>query len=311
MTHAVPLDRAHRRRGRSGDDPHAHQHIVSINSEHLAQLTPDRSPVPRWRNLLSLLFTVALVATVIFLWPAPLGGSTRLVIVSGSSMEPTYDFGDVVVTRGGDRPSVGDAVVFAVPNGTAKGMLVIHRIIGVDDEGYFVTQGDNRDTPDQWQLTDDDIVGQPLLHVPKGGHAVWFLQQWMVIAVLLGLLVMFLLWPTKDPQNDEQDEHDPAGTRDSDADHVGARAATDVSGFENVARSLDRVAPLANDGLSNEKSIDDDAMAEANAWLDQQLDSFVGGAAERPQSVPPVDPIGAPPKATVRRIREQLELSSR
>ena len=216
MTHAVQLDRAHRRRGRSGDDLHAHQHIVSINSQHVAQPTPDRSPVPGWRNLLSMLFTVALVATVIFLWPAPLGGSTRLVIVSGSSMEPTYDFGDVVVTRGGDRPSVGDTVVFAVPNGTAAGMLVIHRIIGVDDEGYFVTQGDNRDTPDQWQLTDDDIVGQPLLHVPKGGHAVWFLQQWIVIAVLLGLLVMFLLWPTNDPQNDEQDEqdeHHPDGTR--------------------------------------------------------------------------------------------------
>ena len=235
MTHAVQLDRAHRRRGCSGDEPHAHHHIVSVNSQHAARLTPDRSPVPRWRNLLSLLFTVTLVAAVIFLWPAPLGGSTRLVIVSGHSMEPTYDFGDVVVARGGYRPGVGDTVVFAVPNGTAKGMLVIHRIIGVDDAGFFVTQGDNRDTPDQWQLTDDDIVGQPLLHVPKGGHAVWFLQQRIVIAVLLGLLVMFLLSPAKDPHNDDQDEQDPDGTRGSDADPVGAHAATNMSGSRTTS----------------------------------------------------------------------------
>ena len=86
-----------------------------------------------------------------------------------------------------------------------------------------------------------------------------------------------------------------------------------MSGFEDdVARSLDRVAPLPNDGLSTEKSIDDDAMAEANAWLDQQLDSFVGDGTERPPSDPPGDPKElAPEHRSFEAIREQLELSSR
>ena len=89
-------------------------------------------------------------------------------------------------------------------------------------------------------------------------------------------------------------------------------SATDMSGFEDdVARSLDRVAPLPNDGLSTERSIDDDTMAEANVWLDQQLDSFVGDATERPRCDPLGDPVGTTPSAVVRRIREQLELSSR
>ncbi len=146
-----------------------------------------------------------------YLWPANLGGVTRLVVVSGESMEPTYDLGDIVVTR--DRPTtaVGDVVVFEVPEGDeAAGMLVIHRALSVEPDGRFITQGDNRSTPDQWPLTEENIVGQPIFHIPRGAEALNLVRQPLVIAALAGVIAMLFLWPNSDDDelDDELDEDD-------------------------------------------------------------------------------------------------------
>lgn len=250
----------------------------------------DDDKPPLWRRTLSLLFTVLIIAGAVYLWPARLGGDTRLVIVSGHSMEPTYDLGDIVVARGGGTPEVGDTVVFAVPEGTAEGMLVIHRILELDEEGRFITQGDNRETPDQWPLTEADIVGEPLLHIPKGGVIVRFFQQLWVLAIVLGLLAMFLLWP--DGANDQVDaeagiDDDPpratkdAGRRRRDERHLDVepiRTEFDPVDITLPLRRPDLVAGTIEVGVEvlavgrwSTTSIDEVAMAEAEAWLDEQL----------------------------------------
>lgn len=209
--------------------------------------------LPAWRRALSSTFTLLIFAVVIFLWPAPLGGSTRLVIVSGHSMEPTYDFGDIVVTRGSGAAGVGETVVFEVPEGGGEGLLVIHRVVDVDDAGFFVTQGDNRDTPDRWQLTQGDIIGEPMLRIPHGGHVVFFLQQWVVIAILLGLLTIFLLWPNKD----------------------------DIVDMAATAARRERIGP----DHDHDQEIDPAVMDEAKAWLDDQLAIILPIPADEPPAV--------------------------
>ena len=61
--------------------------------------------------------TVVVLLLVVYLWPAQLGGSARIIVVAGDSMEPTYSFGDAVVVRDRDVTDVGDVVVFEVPEG--------------------------------------------------------------------------------------------------------------------------------------------------------------------------------------------------
>ena len=178
---------------------------------------PEEQKDPLWKRFLSLIFTLAIVGGTLYLWPAPLGGSTRIIVVSGVSMEPTYDLGDLVLVREQSTSQIGDIVVFEVPEGqTGAGLLVIHRVLKIDDEGFFITQGDNRSTPDEWQLTEDDIVGQPLAHLPRGGKFLEFVQQLWVIALIVGVAVMLLLWPDEDEDeldeddvDDGEDEHDP------------------------------------------------------------------------------------------------------
>lgn len=281
-----------------------HEHDHGHDGEH---------PEALWRRVLSITFTIAVVVFTIYLWPAMLGGSTRLVVVSGHSMEPTYDLLDIVVARDAGDTRVGDIVVFEVPEGEAEGMLIIHRVLEVDDEGFFITQGDNRDTPDQWQLTEDDIVGKPLAHIPKGGKALGFIQNIWVIALLVGLVVLFVLWP--DDEDDIEDDIEADEHADGTADELlgGASAAAvgsipesepavvgsttpldDTDAFErdadwtlvDVPTALEPVEPVAQaaasvDELAErwldselEQPVDDVVMADAIAWLDEQLEGF-------------------------------------
>ena len=250
------------------------------------ETTPDERD-PLWRRILSGLFTLLIVAGAVYLWPAPLGGATRIIVVSGQSMEPTYDLGDLVLTRDASPSEVGDIVVFEVPEGeTGEGLLVIHRILEIDDEGYFITQGDNRTTPDEWQLTEDEIVGHPLAHLPRGGTFFQFLQQLWVIVLIVGIVVVLVLWPDAD-EDEETDADDDGRDADDELVPVPAVAVFDVdadrttelpSEFDfSFDDTGDLVAVAVPEDLSSldfgdtDTDIDDDVMADAMAWLDEQL----------------------------------------
>lgn len=280
----------------------ATRRAVGLDREARGRDDGDRTPL--WRRALSLVFTIAVVAGAVYLWPAMLGGSTRLVIVSGDSMEPTYDLRDIVVVRDSGNTQIGDVVVFEVPDGEAEGMLVIHRVLERNDEGFFITQGDNRTTPDQWQLTEEDIVGKPLAHIPQGGAALGFIQNSWVIALLVGLIALCVLWPDEDDERDELEERNgevnvAASSRqssdDTDAlDREAIWAVVDSQPTDSpladspvvvpplepaatVARATpDDLAETWLDGMLGNRidaRIDDEVMAEAMVWLDEQLEA--------------------------------------
>jgi signal peptidase len=156
-------------------------------------------------------FTLLLLAAAFVLfWPSSLGGSTRLVVVEGHSMEPTYHFGDLVVARANPHPKVGDIIVYRIPKGDpAAGMLIIHRVRTIRPDGTFETQGDNRTTPDPFLITPSDIAGSPLFAVPHAGRVIGICSSPLVVGGAAGLLVVFLLWPSRPKRQPEDDTVSP------------------------------------------------------------------------------------------------------
>jgi signal peptidase I len=138
-----------------------------------------------------------------FAGPAHFGGPANYVIVDGRSMEPTYDNGDLVITRERDRYGVGDVIVYDAPVDTQ--FEVIHRIVE-PTEGGFVTQGDNRDEPDGWIAPHETIRGAALFHIPNGGAIVTFLRQPAAILALLAGFMSFEIMKRSERKRD--DEHD-------------------------------------------------------------------------------------------------------
>ena len=73
--------------------------------------------------------------------PMPLGFGIAEVL--SDSMYPTIKTGDVVIIVPQDEYQVGDIVAFQDDN-----MVVTHRIVGVHENGDFITQGDANNTED-------------------------------------------------------------------------------------------------------------------------------------------------------------------
>ena len=143
----------------------------------------------------SLLGLLAIIlAWVLFLRPVSLGGPAGYVAVSGRSMQPTLEAGDLVVTRRQGGYAIGDIVAFRVPEREpGAGGRVIHRIVGGSAEEGFVVQGDNKDAPDPWTPTEDDILGKMWFSVPYAGRLLAALQAPLLLAGLASGFAVFLV----------------------------------------------------------------------------------------------------------------------
>lgn len=121
----------------------------------------------------------------------------RAVIVSGTSMQPGMQPGDLVIAvqRGDYRRD--DIVVFRVPDEQAgAGNLVIHRIVGGESRNGYWVRGDNREGRDPWRPTEADIVGEAALLVPRIGLAPTYLRTSAGLAMLAALVTMATFFGT-------------------------------------------------------------------------------------------------------------------
>jgi signal peptidase I len=165
-----------------------------------------RAERPLWRKVISWTFNGCILAAVIYFWPARFGGTTSAVLVRGTSMLPNYELNDIVFVREQDEYEIGDIVLFEVPDGEAAGLQIIHRIIGTWDDGTWKTQGDNRQTADQFRLEDEHLLGSPVLHVPEAGRVLQLLQNTFVISAAVGVGAVMLMWPSSSPRPEDDED---------------------------------------------------------------------------------------------------------
>src|SRR5437762_1825086 len=112
-----------------------------------------------------------LIATVAIIgWrmvaPARLGGEASYGMTNGSSMLPTINPGDLVVTRQKGTYQVGDVVAY---HNRQLDRTVVHRIISTSG-GRFTMKGDNNLFNDAYQPSASDIIGARWMTIPGGSR---------------------------------------------------------------------------------------------------------------------------------------------
>jgi len=100
-----------------------------------------------------------------------------MAVVSSWSMEPVLHVGDMIVVVGAHEINEGKIILFKSP---VHGRLVVHRVVGVSEEGY-VTKGDANAVPDYVPVPPRNVHGEVLLVVPYLG------VLRLVVGKLLGL----------------------------------------------------------------------------------------------------------------------------
>lgn len=89
----------------------------------------------------------------------------KVVSIQGQSMRSAMEPGDLAIFIRPDHVEVGDIAVFQV-----NGSIVTHRIVDIDADGNYVTQGDANPSPDRWDPNEVDIVGVYLFRIPLLGR---------------------------------------------------------------------------------------------------------------------------------------------
>jgi signal peptidase len=175
-----------------------------------------------WRWVTGALAIAFMLGAIVLAWPQDRGGQFRLVVVSGTSMEPTYHTADMLIARKSGDYQVGDVVVYTAHiEGTPVGR-VVHRLVEVQPDGTYLTQGDNKDYRDPWSVRPEWIEGRVIAVIPQGFVIIYILRNPIFLAVMSGLLMTAAFWPRKSPSEP------PAGPAVSDLPPPTESGTTDV-----------------------------------------------------------------------------------
>ncbi len=128
-------------------------------------------------------------------------GITSAVVDTGSMKgdnPDSFDGGTYIVTFKKGSYEIGDIITFD----TGGRVPVTHRIVGIDDEGY-ITQGDANNTPDDWRVPDEAVVGKVILIIHGGGTVIEYLRSPAGLTALAIVLVLIFALPYVFRKDDE------------------------------------------------------------------------------------------------------------
>jgi len=151
--------------------------------------------------LIPVIFVVCLISL-----PFALGTRVYPVtVVSGDSMVPSLYNGDIVVFTGRANHPIanGTVIVFVQSSTNLNGLeilmrpVVIHRVVGTltqaDGTVYYKTKGDNNQFPDPILVREGNVLGVPVLIIPRIGILFLFFSSPQGLIALIALITLFYL----------------------------------------------------------------------------------------------------------------------
>ena len=142
-------------------------------------------PRPLKRLLAAILTGMAALAVVGVVLIAT--GRASVVITDGVSMRPDYHQGDLVIVAKQSHYRVGEIAAYHPPG---RNVLVLHRIVGGDVNGYLM-KGDNNQSTDPTRPTASQLVGTPALHLTGVGSWLRYVTNPVALS-FIGIAVLAL-----------------------------------------------------------------------------------------------------------------------
>ena len=158
------------------------------------RIVPKTSRTKRFLRFTSLFFGWTLASLVLSFVAFDVAGVTQARVVLTSSMAPTINAGDVVISVSPNQiaPHKGKIVTYIGRRLDGSPVaLFTHRIIGGDAKGGFVVKGDANPSPDTQKPTTKDITGVVLFTIPWLGKLT---NPHTLILVLLAGFGLWLIW---------------------------------------------------------------------------------------------------------------------
>ena len=92
--------------------------------------------------------------------PVPSIFGYSALYVSTGSMNGTIDEGDMIIIHKTDDYKIGDIITYLPEGYNRKSIPTTHRIIGINDDGTFVTRGDANNSDDPVDVRPELVLGE-------------------------------------------------------------------------------------------------------------------------------------------------------
>ncbi len=165
-----------------------------MSDERASQTTLTAS---RWRNLIGWVATFAVAGALagLVLWMG-----VALNTVTTDSMTPTLQPNDMVLTVSPQRkaPHVGDVIVFEAQFYSNHIPPHVHRIVGVEPNGDWITQGDKAHSADPWRVHPGDVTGIMLASLSRAN-----LITPLIVGLGAFILILVFAWPRASDDDDD------------------------------------------------------------------------------------------------------------
>lgn len=142
--------------------------------------------------MIVMVFLIIMTAQSRFTGMEPSLFGNRLYIVDSGSMEPELPLNSLIVVneKKTDSIDVGDVITYQVSSNTK----ITHRVIEIEDNDYFITQGDANNIEDAAPVQRENVIGVVTLAIPYLGYLFRFLSSTPGIVFLIGIgLVVFII----------------------------------------------------------------------------------------------------------------------
>jgi signal peptidase I len=144
------------------------------------------------QNWFQIALTSFLLVYLVVFWivfaPMQLGGQTAYIVINGTSMEPDYKSGDLIIVHRAFDYQIGDLVAYQNQDLQSN---FFHRIIGKENERYIL-KGDNNPTADSYHPQKSEIIGKIWFQFINIGGLIQNLR--IPAGILLVAILAFTLW---------------------------------------------------------------------------------------------------------------------
>lgn len=146
-------------------------------------------------NFITTSILISMLILIVLLFLPRLFQIQPLVVLSGS-MEPNYQAGSLLYIKKvpASQIEVGDTITFKL----GQHNLATHRVVSIHKkEQTFTTKGDANENADAADIPFEDLVGKPVLHIPKLGYLAKELSsvsgKIIYITVILAVIMLMFL----------------------------------------------------------------------------------------------------------------------
>ena len=162
-----------------------------------------------WPQILTnnLIIIPLVIAVVILIFPFVAYYGNQVMVISSTSMLPTLQPNDLIIVEPATTNQIIKDDIITFESHMEFG-IVAHRAVDFHEEHgeiLIVTKGDNIDDPDNWTVSDEDLIGKVVEIIPKMGILLIGPVRFSLIAVIV-ITSIFLLKESLESKTKNENE---------------------------------------------------------------------------------------------------------